>query len=61
MAAPLRHAASLEEIAQAEGISVAAAHMLISRALRKLRRQGLIVTCRELAEALDAGRKGIVE
>lgn len=56
MAAPLRHAMSLEEIARAEGMSIAAVHMTITRALRKLRRQGLLVTCRELAEALDANR-----
>jgi galactitol-specific phosphotransferase system IIB component len=48
---------SLEQIAQAEGISVAAAHMLISRALRKLRRQGLICTCAELAQELDRNRQ----
>lgn len=57
MAAPLKHAMSLEQIAQAEGISVAAAHMLISRALRKLRRQGLICTCAELAQELDRNRQ----
>lgn len=61
MGAPVKYAASLEQVAEAEGISVAAAHMLITRALRKLRAQGLICTCRELAEALDANRKGIIE
>jgi hypothetical protein len=38
MGAPVKHAMSLEEIAQAEGTSVAAVHMLLTRALRKLRR-----------------------
>jgi len=61
MGAPVKHAASLEEIAQAEGISVAATHMLICRAPKKLRRGGLLQTCRELAQELDANRKGIVE
>jgi hypothetical protein len=58
---PVTHAASLEECARAEGISVAAAHMLISRALRKLRSQGLVKTCRELAQELDRNRKAVVE
>jgi hypothetical protein len=62
MGAPVKHAMSLEQIAQAEGMSIAAVHMTLTRALRrKLRRQGLICTCRELAQALDANRKGIVE
>jgi hypothetical protein len=56
MGAPVKHEMSLEQIAQAEGISVAAAHMTITRALRKLRRQGLICTCRELSEALERSR-----
>ncbi len=51
-----RFAASLEEIAAAEGISIAAAHMLLSRALRKLRTNGLLCTCAELARQLDANR-----
>jgi hypothetical protein len=62
---PLKHGGmSLEEITQAEGMSVGAVNTLLCRALRKLRklrRQGLLLTCRELAEALDANRKGIVE
>ena len=61
MGAPVKHAASLEEIAQAEGISVGAAHMTLSRALRKLRREGLIFTCRELAEYLDRNRQESAE
>jgi DNA-directed RNA polymerase specialized sigma24 family protein len=40
------HTATLEQIAEAEGISVGAAHMCLSRALQKLRRQGLLQTCR---------------
>jgi hypothetical protein len=61
MGAPVRHAASLEAIAKAEGMSVAAVHVIISRALRKLRSQGLVLICRELAQHLDANRKEIVE
>jgi len=59
VAAPLKHAMSLEAIAEAEGISVAAANM--ARALRKLRSQGLIFTCRELAEELEPNRRGCTE
>jgi DNA-directed RNA polymerase sigma subunit (sigma70/sigma32) len=51
-------AATWEEIAEAENITPGAARMCLTRALRKLRRQGLLLTCRELAEALDANRKG---
>jgi hypothetical protein len=61
MAAPLRHAASLEEIAAKEGTTPRAIHTLICRAFKKLRRQGLIFTARELAQELDRNRKGIVE
>jgi hypothetical protein len=53
MAAPVRHAMSLEEIAAVESTSVAAIHMLLSRALRKLRSKDLIFTGRELALELD--------
>jgi hypothetical protein len=61
MAAPLRHAASLEEIAAIEGTTPRAIHTLITRALRKLRKQGLIFTARELAQHLDGNRREIVE
>ena len=47
---------TLAEIAEREGVSVGAVHMLLSRALRKLRRQGLLLTCKELAEALERNR-----
>jgi hypothetical protein len=49
-------AASLQEIAQAEGLSVSGTRLLLSRALLKLRAQGLISTCRELAHELDRNR-----
>lgn len=49
-------AASIEEIAQAEGLTVSAVTMCLGRALKKLRAQGLLITCRELAKALDHGR-----
>jgi hypothetical protein len=61
MAAPLKHAMSLEQIAEAEGTSPRAIHTLISRALKKLRRRGLILTARELAQELDRNRKAVVE
>jgi hypothetical protein len=57
MGAPVKYAASLEQVAEAEGISVAAAHMLLTRALRKLRANGLLCTCAELARQLDAHRE----
>jgi hypothetical protein len=53
--------ATWEEIAEAEGISTGAARMCLTRAMRKLRRAGLLQTARELAEALDSNRKGIIE
>jgi hypothetical protein len=49
-------AASLEEIAEAEGLSVSGARLLLSRALEKLRSQCLIRTCRQLAHELDRNR-----
>jgi hypothetical protein len=61
MAAPIKHAMSLEEIAETEGTSVAAISMLLGRAFKKLRRSGLLITARELAIELDRNRKGIVE
>jgi hypothetical protein len=58
MGAPIKYdgGMSLEAIAAAENTTPAAIHMCLSRALRKLRRQGLLITCRELAEALQRGR-----
>jgi hypothetical protein len=49
-------AASLEAIAQAEGMSVSAVTMLLPRALRKLRREGLFHTCQKSEGALDNHR-----
>jgi hypothetical protein len=56
MAAPLRHAASLDEIAAIEGTTPAAINVLISRALKKLRKNGLILTAAELARELESHR-----
>jgi len=57
VAGPIKYGGmSLEEIAQAEGSTVAAINMLLSRALRKLRKQKLICTAAELARQLDANR-----
>jgi DNA-binding CsgD family transcriptional regulator len=47
---------TLKEIAEREGSTISAVNMVINRALRKLRVQGLLVTCRELAEHLDRNR-----
>jgi hypothetical protein len=57
MAAPLKHAASLEEIAAIEGTTPRAIHTLIGRALKKLRKRGLLKTAAELARELDAHRE----
>jgi DNA-binding CsgD family transcriptional regulator len=57
-------AASIQEIAQAEGLSVSAVNMLLSRGLKKLRalrKDGVLKTARELAAELDRNRRGIVE
>jgi hypothetical protein len=56
VAAPLKHAASLEEIAAKEGKTPRAIHTLICRALKKLRRQGLICTAKDRADDLDRNR-----
>jgi hypothetical protein len=63
MAAPLKYAASLEQIAEAEGTSPRAIHTLLCRALKKLHKAGHLKACRELAEELDRGRsrQGSVE
>jgi DNA-directed RNA polymerase sigma subunit (sigma70/sigma32) len=52
---------SLEEIAEAEGISRGAVNMILQRAMRKLRRKGLVVKMQELADDLDRNRKGSVQ
>jgi DNA-binding CsgD family transcriptional regulator len=61
MATSLKHEMSIEEIAAAEGTTVGAVNMLLSRALKKLRASGLLMTASELARELDRNRKGIVE
>ena len=61
MTARLEPAASLEEIAETEGMSVGAVRMTLTRALKKLRTCGLLCPVRELAQELDRNRKGIVE
>jgi DNA-binding NarL/FixJ family response regulator len=61
MNASLQHGMTHEEIAKELGITVGAVGMCLTRALRKLRREGLIFTCRELATELDRNRKGLVE
>jgi acetolactate synthase regulatory subunit len=58
MAAPVKHAANLETIAKAEGMTVGAVNTLLSRALRKLRKRGFhVTTARALALELDAHRE----
>ena len=56
MAAPLRHSMSLEAIAKVEGTTPAAINTLLSRALKELRRQGLVLTARELSDLLERSR-----
>jgi hypothetical protein len=52
---------TLEEIAEAEGSTVSAVNICLRRALKKLRRQGLIFTARELAQELDRNRRELPE
>jgi DNA-directed RNA polymerase specialized sigma24 family protein len=52
---------SLQEIAEETGMSVSAVSVTLTRGLRKLRREGLIQTARELAQELDRNRREIVE
>jgi DNA-binding CsgD family transcriptional regulator len=59
--APVKGEMSLEAIAEAEQMSVGAVNVLIGRALKKLRSQRLLITCREFATELERNRKGIVE
>ena len=61
MSNSLRHGMSVEAIPKAEGTTVGAVNMLLSRALKKLRTGGLLCTARELAQELDRNRKGVVE
>jgi hypothetical protein len=59
MGAPIKYEGgmSLEAIAAAEGTTPAAIHMLLSRALRKLRSsQGSICSARELLDAVERNR-----
>jgi hypothetical protein len=56
VSARLELAASLEQIAEVEGTTVAAIHMCLPCALRKLRHEGLLITCRELAAELNRNR-----
>jgi DNA-binding transcriptional regulator GbsR (MarR family) len=58
---PSKSAMSVQEIAEETGMSVSAVNMTISRALRKLRRQGIALTMRDLAQDLDRNRKGSVD
>jgi hypothetical protein len=54
---PLKHAMALEAIAAAEGTSLRTINTIMVRALRKLRRRGLLVTtARALADELDRNR-----
>lgn len=51
----------LEEIAEETGMSFGSVHMHLSRGLKKLRANGLLKTCAELAEELGRNRRGNVE
>jgi hypothetical protein len=57
----IRPTMTVEEISEETGMTVGAVNMTISRALRKLRQQKLLLTARELATELDRGRKGTIE
>ena len=56
MGRPLKHAMTLEAIAAAEGTSLRTINTVMVRALRKLRRAGLLQTARELSIELEAHR-----
>lgn len=47
---------TLRQIAEREGTTPAAINVLLHRAFRKLRSQGLIFTCREMALELERHR-----
>jgi DNA-binding transcriptional regulator GbsR (MarR family) len=49
---------SLEEIAEETGMSLSAVSMTISRGLRKLRAQGLLLTCRDVENTVRTARRG---
>jgi hypothetical protein len=53
---PLKHAMTLEAIAAAEGTSLRTINSIMSMAMRKLRRAGLLQTARELSIELEAHR-----
>jgi hypothetical protein len=53
---PLKHAMTLEAIAAAEGTSLRTINTIMTRAMRKLRREGLIRTARALSIELEAHR-----
>lgn len=58
MGAPVKSGGmSLEQIAQAEGTTVGAVHVLLGRALKKLRRAGLLKIAAQLAGELDGHRE----
>jgi Sigma-70, region 4 len=56
VARPLKHAMTLEQIAAAEGTSLRTINSAMSRAMRKLRRAGLLQTARELSIELEHNR-----
>ena len=52
-----KHAASIDQIAAAEGLSATSIRKLLNQALRKLRSgQPAVLTARELAHELDRNR-----
>jgi hypothetical protein len=53
---PLKHAMTLEAIAAAEGTSLRTINTIMTRAMRKLRREGLIRTAREFSIELERNR-----
>jgi hypothetical protein len=57
VAAPLKHSMSLEQIAAIEGTTPRAIHTLLCRALKKLRKAGLLKTAADLAAELQGRRE----
>jgi len=56
MGRPVRHEMSLKEIAEIEATTVDNVNVILRRGLKKLRKDGLICTARELALELEAHR-----
>ena len=56
MGRPVRHEMSLKEIAEIEATTVDNVNVILRRGLKKLRKEGLICTARELSLELESHR-----